>query len=62
MIFVYINLIDLNKYLKYIHMNRITRVLIKPNTFNIFKYQVDTTEFEKSGGSVRCMTLDVFTN
>jgi N-dimethylarginine dimethylaminohydrolase len=22
--------------------------------------QVDTTEFEKSGGSVRCMTLDIF--
>ena len=24
--------------------------------------EVDTTEFEKSGGSVRCMTLDLFTN
>ena len=24
--------------------------------------EVDTTEFEKSGGSVRCMTLDVFIN
>ena len=23
-------------------------------------HMVDTSEFEKSGGSVRCMTLDVF--
>lgn len=31
-------------------------------TVNRNLIEVDTTEFEKSGGSVRCMTLDVFTN
>jgi N-dimethylarginine dimethylaminohydrolase len=46
--------------------NLITHVLTKPLKTELEKItnkniiMVDTSEFEKSGGSVRCMTFDIF--